>query len=82
MNDSTLLQVGANGDDCPRNHALCIAGTPTVIGKVYGHGYPAGKGWAPDSEAIARRLVAAWNACAGIPLEQLEATATGRRTTS
>lgn len=64
---NTTLTVGT----ChTRNHAICEG--PCVIAHTLGRGYPIGKGWHPESEADTRRLVACWNACRGIPTEELE----------
>ncbi len=52
-------QLGKNGDQCARNHAICSG--PVVIAKVYGRGYPAGEGWSPESEADAAFIVRACN---------------------
>jgi hypothetical protein len=52
-------QLGASGDKCARNHAVCSG--PTVIAKVYGKGYPVGEGWSPRSEADAQLIVTAVN---------------------
>ena len=49
--------VGTNGDACAVNHAVCSG--PIVIAKVYGKGYPTGKGWHPESEADAMLMAAA-----------------------
>ena len=62
--------LGQNGDDCARNHAIC-SGT-SVIAKVYGLGFPIGKGWSPRSEADARLIVTAINNHAAL-VEALEA---------
>lgn len=48
-------ELGKNGVDCAENHAICAG--PTVIARVYGTGYPVGKGWSARSEADARRIV-------------------------
>ena len=56
----TPWELGTNGDNCARNHAIC--GGNSVIAKVYGKGYPAGKGWSAESEADARFIVTAVNA--------------------
>lgn len=38
-----------------KNHAICDG--PIVVAIVHGNGYPAGQGWHPQSEALARRIV-------------------------
>lgn len=47
----------SNGDDCARDHAICSG--PIVIAKVYGLGYPVGKGWSEQSAADARLIAKA-----------------------
>lgn len=49
--------VGTNGDNCARDHAICDG--PMVIAKVYGTGYPFGRGASPQSTANARLIAAA-----------------------
>jgi hypothetical protein len=49
--------LGTNGDGCAKNHAICTGSV--VIAKVYGRGYPAGKGWSEQSQADAHLIVTA-----------------------
>lgn len=55
--------LGTNGDDCAKEHAICSSDGVSVIAKVYGLGYPIGKGWHPRSAADARLIAAAPEMC-------------------
>jgi hypothetical protein len=51
-------QTGENASSA-RGHAICVGAH--VIAKVYGNGYPTGRGWAPVSQATANFIVEAGN---------------------
>lgn len=55
------LHVGSvHPDSCARDHALCDG--PTAVAYVLGGGYPAGRGWAPGTAALAKEFERRWNA--------------------
>lgn len=47
------------GSNATSGKGLAICSGCRVLGVVYGTGYPAGKGWSPESEADARLMCAA-----------------------